>query len=198
MNFPSRAWGAEAAGANSFDPELASQRGRGPPVGPPSKGVPAAPAAAGRDKVGRNMRMTLLAFRRRPREADHIGSSNRPGGGRWPRDTPLHAGGAGRLERAVPNMALIQIYASRPGQGRAAPPRERRRGRLEWPAMADREEEAKRDQRRVTIDSNRHRQSKLTFGAAVPFGVHVNTVICKSLKMPGAFGFGTNTCVMVA
>ena len=66
--------------------------------------------------------MTLLAFRSRPREADHIGSSNRPGGGRWPRDTPLHAGGAGRLERAVPNMALIQIYASRPGQGRAAPP----------------------------------------------------------------------------
>jgi hypothetical protein len=50
----------------------------------------------------------------------------------------------------------------------------------------------------VWIDSSRHRQSKLTFGAAVPFGFHVNTVIRKSLKAPGTFGFGTNTCVIVA
>jgi hypothetical protein len=50
----------------------------------------------------------------------------------------------------------------------------------------------------VWIDSSRHRQSKLTFGAAVPFGLNVNTVICKSLKAPGTFGFGTNTCVIVA
>jgi hypothetical protein len=53
-------------------------------------------------------------------------------------------------------------------------------------------------QRMVWIDSSRHRQSKLTFGAAVPFGSHVNTVICKSLNAPGTLGFGTNTCVMVA
>jgi hypothetical protein len=49
----------------------------------------------------------------------------------------------------------------------------------------------------ISGQGSRQRQSTLTLGAGEPFGLHVNTVICTSLKKPGHIGEGTRFNIVV-